>query len=158
MEAHMEKRDGSTKFLAIAGTVLVWLPLLAPVIFGVIRLIQSGRFLFDFLIPAELFPVELLGGILLILTAFRAKSQKKLIGWSFAAAIVLLVGSQGLAFITGVASGETEPRGLLFAFVLIPLVLFIFAQVIIGVGGILLIKDLSKPVIAKMEDPQLPQD
>lgn len=152
----MEKKNGLTKFMAIAGTVLVWLPLSAPVFLSLVSLFQQGRFLFDFLIPAELFPVGLLGGILLIWTTFRTNSWKKLTGWSFGASILLLAGSQGLALITGIASGKTEPAGLLFALVLIPLVLFILTQVIIGVGGILLIKDLFRPGIATNEVPRVP--
>lgn len=153
----MGKRDGLTKFLAIAGTVLVWLPLLAPAIFGAIRLIQSGRFHFDYLMPFELFPVELLGGILLIWAAFKAKSQKKLICWSFAAAILLLVGSQGLAVVTGLASGEREATGIFWALTLGLIILSLLAMVATGIGSILLIKDLNKTGIGKVEDPQVPQ-
>jgi hypothetical protein len=157
MEVKMGKRDGLTKFLAIAGTVLIWLPLLAPVFFGAIRLIQSGRFHFDYLMPFELFPVELLGGILLIWAAFRAKSQKKLIGWSFVAAILLLAGFSALAVVTGLSSGESEATGLNWGLTLALIILSLLGLVTTGIGGILLIKDLYKSGIVKAEDPQVPQ-
>lgn len=153
----MGKRDGLTKFLAIAGTVLVWLPLVAPVIFSTIRLIQSGRFLFDYLMPFELFPVELLGGLLLIWAAFRAKSQKKLIGWSFVAAILLLAGFSALAVVTGLSSGESGATGLNWSLTFALIILCLLALATTGIGGILLIKDLSNVVIVKAEDPQVPQ-
>lgn len=50
-----------TKALAIAGTLLVWLPVLAPLVFSVVRLFNRQKFLLDFLMPAELFPVILAG-------------------------------------------------------------------------------------------------
>src|SRR4030042_2347028 len=101
----MEKRDTLSKILAFAGTVLVWLPILAPVVFVVIRLVQAGRFLFDYLMPAEVFPVVLLGGCLLAWAAWRARSHRKLIGWSLGLTGGLLLGAMGLAVGTGVASG-----------------------------------------------------
>jgi hypothetical protein len=62
----MEKKDVLTKILAIVGTVLVWIPILAPVVFSVIRFIAQRRFRFDYLMPAELFPAALVGGGLLL--------------------------------------------------------------------------------------------
>ena len=52
----MVKKDVLTRILAIAGTVLVWLPILAPALFSVVAVIQEGTFRFDYLMPAELFP------------------------------------------------------------------------------------------------------
>ena len=48
----MEKRDILTRFLAIAGTILAWLPLLAPVVFSLIALFAGRVFRFDYLMPA----------------------------------------------------------------------------------------------------------
>jgi hypothetical protein len=62
----MEKRDAFTKVLAIVGTVLVWFPILAPVLLSVVVLIKGRVFHFDYLMPAELFPAILVGGGLLI--------------------------------------------------------------------------------------------
>ena len=62
----MEKRDTLTKILAIAGTALVWFPILAPVLLAIAAFIGEGRFLLDYLMPAELCPVALLGGGLLL--------------------------------------------------------------------------------------------
>ncbi len=108
----MEKRGVFTKILAIAGTILVWIPILAPVLFSGIVLLRSGRFRFDYLMPAELFPFALVGGGLLIWAALRARARWGLIGWGLGIAVVMLVGGQALAVVTGLASGETEPRRL----------------------------------------------
>ena len=67
-----EKRGVFTKILAIAGTVLVWIPLLAPVLFSMIFSVKSGMFRMDYLMPAELFYFALLGGVLLLWAALRA--------------------------------------------------------------------------------------
>jgi len=69
----MPKKDVFTRILAAAGTALVWLPIAAPVVFGVIGLIERRRFMLDYLMPFELFPLVLLGTALLIWAAIRAK-------------------------------------------------------------------------------------
>jgi hypothetical protein len=40
---------------------LAWFPILAPIVFAVGSLLRDGRFRFDYLMPAELFPVVLVG-------------------------------------------------------------------------------------------------
>lgn len=60
----MAKTDNLTKSLAFVATVLVWFPLLAPFLFWLAALAGGGRFFFDFLTPAELFPLILLGALL----------------------------------------------------------------------------------------------
>jgi hypothetical protein len=140
----MENKSVFTRILAFIGCGLVWLPILAPFIFAFIWLFRRGKFMVDFLMPAEVFPVALVGAGLLLWAAWRARSQKKLIGWSLVSAIVLLGGSQGLAVVTGMASGQTEPSGWLMAIVLGAIILFDLALVAVGLGGILLLRDLLK--------------
>jgi hypothetical protein len=141
----MEKRDGFTKFLAIAGTVLTVLPVLAPVLFGVMALIGRGRFLFDYLMPAELFFLVLIGGGLLLWAALRARAQRKIVLWSLSGAVALLVISQLVAVVSGLASGKIDPEGFWFVLVIAMLILYIAAVIALAVGGILLVRDLFKP-------------
>jgi hypothetical protein len=138
----MAKKDRFTKILAIVGTALVWLPILAPVVFAVIRFIQARRFMFDYFIPAEIFPVVLVGSGLLLWAAFRARSRRGLIGWSLGIAVGLLVASMALAEVTGLASGETEMGGWQWALVLVLFAGFWFGLLGIAIGGILLVRDL----------------
>jgi len=140
----MEKKGILTKSLAIVGTVLVWIPILAPAFFSAALLTQARIFRFDYLMPAELFPVALVGGFLLLWAALRARSRRGLIGGSLGGAAVLLVGSQALAVVTGLASGETAPTGWPWALVLSLLALYVLALVVMGVGGVLLLRDLFK--------------
>jgi len=138
----MAKKDRFTKILAIVGTVFVWLPILAPVVFAVIRFIQTRRVMFDYFIPAELFPVVLVGSGLLLWAAIRARSRRGIIGWSLGAAVGLLVASMAVAQVTGLDSGEAEIGGWQWALVLVFFAGFWLALLGIAIGGILLVRDL----------------
>jgi hypothetical protein len=139
-----ENKGVFTKILAIAGTILVWIPILAPVLFSGILLIQAHVFHFDYLMPAELFLFALLGGVLLIWAARRARARWGFIGWGLAIAIGMLVGGQVLAVVTGLASGEAEPVGWQWALVLTTLGIFSLALVVMGVDALLLLRDLFR--------------
>jgi hypothetical protein len=144
----MAKRGLLTKFLAGAGTILVWFSLVAPVLFWLMRVIEQRGFEhanFDFLMPAELFPVVLLGGGLLLWAAGRARSYRRLVVGGFGAAMVLLFAGQALAVITGLATGETEPTGWQWALVLASLALYCLAVAVMGIGGVLLLHELNQP-------------
>ena len=145
----MEKRDVFTKILAITGTVLAWFPILAPILLSAVLLIQERKFLFDYLMPAELFLFALVGAGLLLWAGLRAHSHWKLIAWGLGIAVALLVGSQALAEVTGLASGAMEPVGIWWILVLALFAAFVAALIAIDVGGIMLLRDLFKP-------PQLP--
>ena len=137
----MAKKDRFTKILAIAGTVFVWLPILAPVVFAVIRFIQARRVMFDYFIPAELFPVVLVGSGLLLWAAIRARSRRGIIGWSLGLIVGLLVASMAVAQVTGLDSAA-DPGGWQMALVLILFAGFWLALLGIAIGGILLVRDL----------------
>jgi hypothetical protein len=138
----MEKSDTLSIIPAVAGTVLVWLPILAPLVFAVMRLARSGSFLFDYLMPAEVFPAVLAGGCLLLWAAWRARSHCKLIGWSLGLAVAFLLAAMGLAGITGLASGATGPAGWPWALVLAAFAGFWIALLALAVGGILFLRGL----------------
>jgi hypothetical protein len=140
----IDKKDSLTKGLVIVGTVLVWIPVLTPVLFSIVRFIEARHFLFDYLMPAELFPLALIGGGLLLWASLRTHTHRELIGWGLGIAASLLVGGQVLAVITGLASGETEPTGLWWALVLTSLGVYALALVVMGMGGILLARDLFR--------------
>lgn len=140
----MNNKGALTKVLAIIGNLLVWFPILAPVLFSVALLIKRGIFRFDYLMPAELFPVALVGGGLLFWAAYRAHSRHRLIGWALAIAVGLLVGGQVLAVVTGLASGEIEPVGWWWALTLASILGYILALVVTSIGGLLLLRELFK--------------
>jgi hypothetical protein len=140
----MEKRGLLTKILAVVGTVLVWLPVLAPFLFSAFHFARTGRFLLDYLMPAELFLVVLAGGGMLLWAALRARSQRALIAGGLGAAVALLAAGQALAVATGLASGEMEPTGFWWALVVASLALYIAAVIAVGVGAVLMLRELFR--------------
>jgi hypothetical protein len=144
----MEKRGFFTEFLAISGTVFSALPLLAPIVLGLIAYFDRHRYLFDWLMPAELFPLVLLGGGLLVWAALRARSRRAWVGWSLGLAVAFLIGGQALAMVTGLASGEIEPEGIWWILVLVSLALYTLGVVSLVVNGILLMRDVFRRTAA----------
>ena len=140
----MPKKGKLTQLLAILGSIFAWLPLLAPVFFSLGRLFRGGSFLFDYLMPAELFPAALLGGGLLLWAAIRARAYRGWIGWSLLASILLLVGSQALAVATGIASGRTPMSSPWFYAVMAGLILFLLALLITAASGVRLARELFR--------------
>lgn len=138
----MRKAEIGTKALAVTGTALAWIPILAPIVLSLIFRLARGWFRFDYLMPAELFPVALLGGVLLVWAALRARSRRRHIGWSLGAAILMLVGGQALAVSTGLASGASEPAGLWWVLVVLSLAIYTVSVGAMGAGGILLLRDV----------------
>jgi hypothetical protein len=142
--AVMKKKIVLTKILAILGTGIVSLPVLAPIVFSGIRLAADNIFRFDYLMPAELFPAALAGGGLLTFASILARSRRVWIIGGLCAAAVLLVGGQALAVATGLASGEIEPAGWIMTIVLGTVAIYALALLAIIAGGVLLLRDLFK--------------
>ena len=140
----MEKQNKLTKILAIIGCIFLWLPLAAPVIFALSYFRGSGKFMLDFLMPFEIFPLVLLGSGLLIWAAIRSKLRIKHIGWAFGAAVILMVLGLMLAQVSGLASGRIEPDGTWDTIVAGLLIASDIALVVTAVGGTMLVRDLLK--------------
>ena len=140
----MEKKDDLTKVLATAGTILVWFPILAPIVIAIILFAAEHRFLLDYLMPMELFPSVIAGSVLLLWATLRAHSRLKFIVWGVGIAVFMFFGVQGFAVITGMASGETEPTGWMWGIVITSLGVYILAVMLVGTGGALLLKDLFR--------------
>ncbi len=65
-------------------------------------------------------------------------------GWALAVAAGMLLAGQGFAVVTGMASGQTEPSNRLVAIPIGTLVIYIAAVVAMGVGGVLLLRNLFR--------------
>ena len=135
-------KDLPTKILATLGAVLVWLPILAPILLSLAFFLQTRLLRFDFLMTAELFPFALVGGGLLVWAALRARVHLPLITWGFGLSIAFLVGSQLLAVITGLASGKIEPVGFWWMLVVALIAAYTLALLSLALGGSLLVRDL----------------
>jgi hypothetical protein len=140
----MENKGALTKILAIAGCLLAWFPLLAPVFFSLGYYLETRIFRFDYLMPAELFPLAFIGAGLLFWAAMRARSRAGLVGWGIAAALGLLAVSQWLASITGLDSGDGAPQGIWWSLVLVLMGGYALALAVTAAGGVLLLVDVFK--------------
>jgi len=132
----MDKKDALSKILAIVGTVLVWIPILAPIVLGFVSLGMDGIYRFDYLMPAELGILAFVGGALLLWAAIRSKRRLGLIAWGFgiaAGSITILI-----------AFGDVVPGSLEWAIVVGLLIAYSLAIVVIGIGGILLWMDMFR--------------
>jgi hypothetical protein len=132
----MEKKDTLSKILAILGMMLVWIPILAPVVLGFGSLAKDGIFRFDFLMPAELGMFIFIGGILLLLAAIRRRARRAIIAWGLGIAIV------SMAVLT--AFGDAAPGTLRMAIAVGLLIAYSLAVVGLGIGGVLLCRDLFR--------------
>ena len=132
----MEKKDTLSKILAIVGTVLVWIPILAPVFFGFVSLGMDGIYRFDYLMPAELGILAFVGGAFLFWAAIRAKSRQAIVarGLGIAAGSIAILN----------AFGDVVPGSLEWAIVVGLLIAYSLAIVVMGIGGVLLWRDLFK--------------
>jgi hypothetical protein len=136
----LDRKNNLTKILAIIGTILTWIPILLTIITSIIGTIARRTFLFDFLMPAELFPFALVGSLLLLWASWRARSHRRPIGWGLFAMVVFLFGGQAIAVVTGLASGATPPTGWPFALTISSIVLYSLSLIEVCVTGILLVK------------------
>lgn len=139
----MKKNNILTHILAWIGTVLVSLPIFAPILFSVLALLHGGGLHFDYLMPAELFIFILAGGAVLIWAALRKQLYSKQLIWGAAAAIATLAGSQSLAVASGLASGTREASGVWWMSVLALLGIYLCACVWIWVHGVRLLRSLQ---------------
>ena len=140
----MQKRDALTKILAIIGTIFVGLPVVAPIVFGLLRLLRGAPFMVDFLMPAELGFLVLAGALMLLWAAIRVRAYIKWIAWSIGIAILLVVGAQWLAVVTGLADGSTPAGGWESAVVYGGIIGYDLTVISIFVAGILLIRKLFR--------------
>ncbi len=140
----MIKKDTLTKVLAVIGICLVWLPIFGTIMTSIFGTIGSGRFRFDYLLPAELGLSFLVGGLLLIWAAIRAKIMRKQIIWGLVIPIALLIGSQLLAVLTGLASGEYDAVGWRWLVVIVPLIGYSLGIIVEGVFGLKLLGQINR--------------
>lgn len=150
----MRKNNGFTKSLAIAGTLLVWFPLVMPVIGVVQELARSGSIgNFDWLMPAELFPAVLVGTVLLLWASLRTHDRRKPMWWGVGLLIGVPVAGTAFARLSGLATGEREFGDWAGWVLLGMIVVYVLTIVEIGVVGITLIVDLFRNGRSTAEAP-----
>jgi len=132
------------KILAVLGTATVLAPFVFMIITSIIGSLSIGVFRMDYLIPAELAPLVLLGALMIFWAALLSSYRIKLIISTMVAAMVFLALSMIIAAMSGLASGAMQPKGTVWAIVILTLILYGITTAGIGVEGIMLIKKLFK--------------
>jgi hypothetical protein len=108
------------------------------------HLAQTGRWLLDYLMPAELFPLAAAGACALVAASYLARSRARFFAVAIAVGLAAIFGGAGLAEVTGLANGEIEPAGWQWALVTACLGVYALCVIAMGVGGVLLLRDLFK--------------
>jgi hypothetical protein len=143
----MGKHDTFAKILAITGTVLVALPLVAPLAFSLRFIGRPGGYHLDYLMPFEIYPITLVGMALLLWAAFRAHARREAVGIAIGGMLGGLVLGSIAAQVTGIAQSVERLEtwkyiltGGLFGVSLL-------AQIALLVVGCLLVRDLYAPPV-----------
>ena len=128
------------KAVAYGGAILVWIPVLFALVTGAAATLMTGKLRVDYLIPAEMFPLELVGAALLLWAAVKVRKYVSHVTYGLVVMVLSLVAAQGAAVATGLASGKVEAAGWRFALVVGLIGTYIAAVVWECVLGIRLIK------------------
>ena len=124
------------------GTIFLWFPTAATVLLSLVGSIASRQFLFDYLMPAELSLFAIIGAGLLLWAAIRVRSKVWWVVVGLVLMVLMLLGSQGLAVVSGLASGDTPPSGGIFIVVVSMLALHALLQMALAVTGIFLSREI----------------
>ncbi|PLV59755.1 hypothetical protein [Thermotoga sp. KOL6] len=118
------------KILSLVSSSLAAIPIVLPIILSIIILIFRGKIVYDFLMPAELFPFTLAGALsMIILGSISQKRVKKLIVLLVLSLLNLVI-SQVYANFSGLAHGESSIRDHLFMVVMFIFFYHLFALLI----------------------------
>ena len=137
-----KQKSALAKIFAVCGTLLLLAPILFMLVTAVVGSIAGKALLFDYLMLAELFPIVALGLVLLVLASITSRILPKWIGWSSAAALILLAASLLFANASGLSSGAQSMQSGAFVLVIVGIALYNLLVLGIAILGILLVKKL----------------
>ena len=130
--------------LRLAGVILSAAPIVLMLVTGLAGSIASGRLLLDAFLPAELFFLTFPGMVLMAVAAGKQRVYARLsAALPVAAAAALLLG-QGLALVSGIASGLREAGGAFTAALMGLLLFFDLTAAAAPVVGIVSIRRLRR--------------
>ncbi len=132
------------KIMLVVGVILLGAPLLLPVVLGFFALAKSGRYIFDYLMPAELFVVVLTGAVLVLIAAILARRRVKITAWLVGVIVVTLAALFVIPQLTGLSRTTEGAAGAWIPVMQIILAVYWVAVLVLGVCGKLLLGDLIK--------------
>jgi hypothetical protein len=139
-----KKKSALSKIFAVSGAILLWAPILFMFLTAIISSIARKTVLFDFLILAELFPVIVLGLVLLVLASLLSRIFRKWFIWGSIVALVSLVFGQILAVSSGLASGDIPASGGIFITVNGTMILFNIIVIALAILAIVLLRRIYR--------------
>lgn len=140
----MKTHGTAVKVMAIAGTALLALPILAPLVLGIVSWLAGGGLRLDWLMPAELFPMVAVGIVLLLTASWMSHRRQWWFTGGVIAMVLTLFGGQAIAVWTGLADGSREPTG--WPWMLVTAMIGLYTLLVAGmsVEGGLLARDLFR--------------
>lgn len=139
----MKEHDVLARTLALIGTVLLALPLIAPFALGLLVMGRPGGFRFDFLMPFEVYPVTIVGAALVVWASLRSHMRRGAVAAAIAAMLggVVLAGVSAQA--TGIAQSAEQLEAWKYVLTSALAAVSILGQVALIVESWLLSRDLS---------------
>ncbi len=134
----------AVKFLGMIFTIISLLPICLPVAFSMAFFMKTGRFVYDILMPAELFYFTLIGGIgMAILVLLKKNSPKRLIIFT-TLSIANVLTSQIYATLSGLSHGSAKPVGIHLVALSIFVVLYHLLAFLVAVECLMDLKKISE--------------
>lgn len=137
----MGKHDALTKTMALVGTVLVALPLVAPFLLGIGSIGSPRGFGIDYLLPFEVYFVTLVGMALVLGAALRARDRRAAVGTCIAVMLGGVLLGAASATLTGIADSEETLETWRYVVTAGFGVLSLIGQAALVVVGSLLVRD-----------------
>jgi hypothetical protein len=134
----LERQNALTKALAVVGTVLVWFPVLAPILLSLILLAAERRVWLDYLRPAELFLLALAGSGLLLWAALRANSRVEIVLGGMSITTFTVFAWMWFGWMEGAA-------------IAVVVALYSLGLLLVGAGGALLLRELFKKQVESLD-------
>lgn len=141
-EQKMKFKEQALRMATLLSSFLLLAPIAFMLIISMHPLITEGKLLIDFLIPLEVFPIVFAGAGILTLIACKTNIYKKRICTMAVLLVVMFVGGQYIAVVTGIADGNSPASGWPLIIVYATIIFFDVLTVIIGIQGICLYKKL----------------
>lgn len=132
------------KIFTISGTILLLSPIVLMLATSIPGSIMSGQLMMDYLLPAELGIFILIGSFFLLAGSIISHIDIKKISLTLGATLITIFSGQGIAMITGLASGRREAEGIFFTLVILSIIIFDLLVLLQGINGIIIIKKIFK--------------
>ena len=144
----MKMKNVLAKIFAVCGAAITCGAVLFVLLTAAVGTFMAKHLLLDYLMLAEIFPIVVLGILLLFVASLLTKRLVRPFAYLSAAAVITLAGALLIASQTGLSSGAIPATGWQFALVVGLISLYDLLVVAIGVVGVVFAARLfHKPVV-----------